>query len=163
MKRAAIFLAVMSALALVWAPGNFRLAEAQGVGLEAGFPTAPLEIVTATGRHAFTVEIAETSQQRAQGLMFRRSLAPDNGMLFLYPSPQVISMWMKNTYIPLDMIFLDKTGKVVSVHQRAVPESLRAITSEYAASAVLEVPGGTAERLGVEKGDRVVSPALRGG
>lgn len=163
MKRAAIFLVAMSVIAGDWTPGSLRVAQAQGVGLETEFPAAPLELVTSTGRHAFTVEVARTSRQRAQGLMFRRSLAENRGMLFVYPTSHVIGMWMRNTYIPLDMIFLDDGGKVVSYHERAVPESLRTITSGVAASAVLEVPGGTVERLGVRRGDRVVSPALRGG
>lgn len=124
------------------------------------FATAPLEIVTEGGRHGFTVELALSDAQRARGLMFRRMLAGDRGMLFLYPVPTVIRMWMKNTLIPLDMLFLDEGGRVVAIHQRAVPGSLRVISSGVAASAVLEVAGGTVERLGIRTGHRVVSPAL---
>ncbi len=127
------------------------------------FATAPLEIVTAKGRHRFIVELAETYEQRAQGLMFRRALAPDAGMLFVYPEDRVISMWMKNTFIPLDMVFVSADGRVVALHERAVPHSLRSISSGPAARAVVELAGGAVARLGIRKGDRVVSDRLGSG
>ena len=124
------------------------------------FSTAPLDIVTRSGRHAFTVEIAETEAERAQGLMFRSRLAPDAGMLFIYPADRRLSMWMKNTLIPLDMLFVASNGKVVGIHERAVPHSLRPIASPVPARAVVELPGGTVGRLGIRVGDRVISRPL---
>lgn len=131
----------------------------QAQGLQS-FTTAPLMLVTGTGRHNFTVEIAENDAQRSQGLMFRRALAPDRGMLFIYPSDRIISLWMKNTLIPLDMVFIGNDGRVVSVHERAVPGSLKAISSGARARAVLELAGGSASRLGIRPGDRVINSRL---
>lgn len=124
------------------------------------FATAPLEIVTAKGRLEFTVEIADNVDQRAQGLMFRRHLAPDAGMLFVYPDDRVISMWMKNTFIPLDMVFVAADGRVVALHERAVPHSLRSISSGVVARGVVELAGGSIARLGIRVGDRVVNDRL---
>ena len=93
--------------------------------------------------------------------MFRRSLAPDGGMLFIYPTERTISMWMRNTLIPLDMVFIAADGRIVKVAQRTVPMSLATISSGGPAKAVLEVNGGTAARLGLEPGGRVVHPAFQ--
>ena len=93
--------------------------------------------------------------QMAQGLMYRRTLAPDAGMLFDYGAPQPVAFWMKNTLIPLDMIFIGADGAVVDVHERAVPLSLDPIESKVPARAVLEVNGGTVARLGLKVGDVV--------
>jgi uncharacterized protein len=122
------------------------------------FPTAPLTIVTATGPHKFTVEVATTPAQMEQGLMFRQSLAPDAGMIFDFKAPTVASMWMKNTLIPLDMLFVDAHGRIVNIHERAVPGSLEAIDAAAPVRAVIELNGGTAARLGIKPGDRVVFP-----
>ena len=111
--------------------------------------------MTAKGRHRFKLEMALTEKQQQRGLMFRRSLAPDAGMLFDYGSPQIITMWMRNTLIPLDMIFIGADGRIINIAERAVPGSLTAIASAGAARAVLEVNGGTASRLGIKPGDRV--------
>ena len=120
---------------------------------------APLEVVTADGgHHAFTVEVASTSEQLATGLMYRTSLAPDHGMLFDFGQPRPIAMWMKNTFIPLDMLFITADGHVISVAERTVPQSTTTITAPRPARAVLEVNGGTAERLGIKAGDKVVHP-----
>jgi uncharacterized membrane protein (UPF0127 family) len=127
-----------------------------GPALEA-LASSTLEIETAKGRHSFTVEIAANDAQRARGLMFRRALAPGHGMLFVYSRPRMISMWMKNTFIPLDMIFIGASGKVVSVHERAVPHSLVPISSEKRALAVLELAGGSVARFGIRPGDRVLN------
>ena len=122
------------------------------------FPTAPLTIVTASGPHRFTVELATTAAQMMQGLMFRQSLAPDAGMLFDYRAPSMASMWMKNTLIPLDMLFVDAAGHIVNIHERAVPGSLDPIAAAAPVRAVIELNGGTATRLGIRPGDRVVFP-----
>jgi hypothetical protein len=129
------------------------------VGAElAQFSTSELTIVSSTGRHQFKVEIAETQAQMTQGLMFRRSLAPDAGMLFDYKEPTVATMWMRNTLIPLDMLFVDAQGRIINIHQRAVPQSLDLIAAAAPVRAVIELNGGTAARLSIEPGDRVVHP-----
>jgi uncharacterized membrane protein (UPF0127 family) len=124
----------------------------------AQFPTAPLTITTASGPQKFTVEIAATPAQMEQGLMFRRSLAPDAGMLFDYQAPSMAMMWMKNTLIPLDMLFVDAEGRIVNIHERAVPGSLATISAAAPVRAVIELNGGTAARLGIRPGDRVIFP-----
>ena len=124
----------------------------------ATFATAPLTIVTAGGPRQFTVELATTPAQMEQGLMFRKSLAPDAGMLFDYTAPSMAMMWMKNTLIPLDMLFVDAQGRIVNIHERAVPGSLATISAAAPARAVIELNGGTAARLGIRPGDRVMFP-----
>lgn len=124
------------------------------------FPTSELAIVSANGPHRFKVEVAETPAQMEQGLMFRTSLAPDAGMLFVYPQPTVATMWMKNTLIPLDMLFVDPRGRIVNIQQRAVPQSLDVISAAAPVRAVIELNGGTAARLGIEPGDKVLHPAF---
>ena len=120
------------------------------------FPTSHLMIVSATGPHRFNVELAETPGQMEQGLMFRRSLAPDAGMLFDFKQPTVATMWMRNTLIPLDMLFVDQRGLIVNIAQRAVPESDQTIAAAAPVRAVIELNGGTTERLGIKPGDRVL-------
>lgn len=122
------------------------------------FPTSELTIASASGPHRFKVEVAETPAQMEQGLMFRTSLAPDGGMLFVYPQPTVATMWMRNTLIPLDMLFVDAQGRIVNIHQRAVPQSDNVIPAAAPVRAVIELNGGTAARLGIEPGDHVVHP-----
>jgi uncharacterized membrane protein (UPF0127 family) len=124
----------------------------------ARFPTAPLTIVTASGSHRFTVEVATTPAQMEQGLMFRQSLAPDAGMIFDYGTVSMASMWMKNTLIPLDMLFVDSQGRIIGIHERAVPQSLATISAPGPARAVIELNGGTAARLGIRTGDKVLFP-----
>jgi uncharacterized membrane protein (UPF0127 family) len=125
------------------------------------FKTGKLAIVSGGKRHDFTVELALTDRQQEQGLMFRRSLAPDAGMLFDYVTPTRITMWMRNTFIPLDMIFIGADGKVVDIAERAVPQSETIIPSKVPARAVLELNGGTAHRLGIKVGDPVETDALK--
>lgn len=125
------------------------------------FEKASLAIQTGEGRHDFTVEIARRQTQHAQGLMFRRKLAADAGMLFLYSRSQPASMWMKNTYIPLDMIYIDREGTIVGYHERAVPQSLEVITSKKPVTAVLEVNSGTVSRLKIAVGDKIIHPAFQ--
>lgn len=124
-----------------------------------GFDTSPLAIETADGRrHDFVVEVARTPSQRAQGLMYRKSVAENAGMLFDYGRSQEVAMWMKNTFVPLDMLFIDKSGRIVNLAERAVPHSVQAISSAGEVRGVLELRGGTVSRLGVRRGDRVIHP-----
>ncbi|MCP4330721.1 MAG: DUF192 domain-containing protein [Alphaproteobacteria bacterium] len=115
----------------------------------------PLTIETAAGKVDFTVEVATTPAQKMQGLMFRQSLPKDGGMLFDYGAPRSVAMWMKNTYIPLDLLFIGGDGRIVNIVERAVPHSLATIPSDGPVRAVLEVNGGTVSRLGIAPGDRV--------
>lgn len=115
----------------------------------------PLTIVTATGQHKITVEVAKNRQEQATGLMFRTEIGQDEGMLFLYPRDMEITMWMKNTYIPLDMIFVKSNGRVLRVEENTVPFSERIIASGGDARAVIEMKGGSAARLGIKPGDKI--------
>ena len=122
----------------------------------ATFNRSKLRVVTKSGKHEFIVETAVTDRQHAQGLMFRQSLAKNAGMLFDYKVPTSITMWMKNTFIPLDMIFIGNDGRVINVVQRAIPFSENVISSLGKARGVLEVNGGTASRLGIKPGDKIL-------
>jgi uncharacterized membrane protein (UPF0127 family) len=122
------------------------------------FPTGELTIESANARHKFRVELATTPAQLEQGLMFRQSMAPDSGMLFDFQRSAPVSMWMKNTFIPLDMLFIDAEGRIINIAERTVPHSLDPVSAAAPARAVLELNGGTAARLGIRPGDRVLSP-----
>jgi hypothetical protein len=115
----------------------------------------PVILVTARGEVTIDTEIAETSEQKTLGLMFRTSLADTQGMLFPYGAPQEITMWMKNTFISLDMVFIRADGVVHRIAARTEPLSERVIASNGPVAAVLELAGGAAERLGLKVGDRV--------
>jgi uncharacterized membrane protein (UPF0127 family) len=124
------------------------------------FPRERIAIETRSARrHTFDAWRAETPQARAQGLMFVRSLQPEQAMIFVYGPPQYVDMWMKNTLIPLDMLFVDANGCVVKVHERAKPGSLETIGSDAPVVLVVELAGGVAGALGLRIGDRVARPA----
>lgn len=120
------------------------------------FEKSKLKIRTLKGENSFEVELAVTERQHSQGLMYRRSMAANAGMLFDYGSMRHIRMWMKNTYLPLDMIFIDSKGKIINIVERTIPHSLSVISSRGRVRAVLELNSGTASRLGIIEGDRVV-------
>lgn len=121
-----------------------------------------LEIVTASGQHrTFNVEVVSRPEERERGLMYRQSLAPDAGMLFDFQQDQLVSMWMKNTFIPLDMLFITADGTVAKVAADAVPQSLATIPSDRPVRAVLEIKGGEAARQGIAAGDRVLHPVFK--
>jgi uncharacterized protein len=122
-----------------------------------------LTIDTANGPRQFSVELAMTPEQMEIGLMFRRSLAPDSGMLFVYPSDRPVAFWMKNTFIPLDMIFIGGDGHIRRIVARTVPLSTIPISSVDAVRAVLEINSGTADRLGIKPGDIVHHDSLGNG
>ncbi|MDP2621817.1 MAG: DUF192 domain-containing protein [Hyphomicrobiales bacterium] len=115
----------------------------------------PLTIVSASGRHVFEVEIADQPGERARGLMDRFALASGAGMLFDFGEAQPVHMWMKNTYIPLDMVFIRADGVIQRIAANTVPLSLAIVPSEEPVRFVLEIAGGTAAKLGIKRGDRV--------
>lgn len=117
-----------------------------------------LELVTASGIHVLDVEIAATPEKQALGLMFRTHLPDSKGMLFPHDRPRDLSMWMRNTYIPLDMVFIRADGTVHRIEARTEPFSERIISSDGPVTAVLEIAGGAAERLGLKPGDKVRHP-----
>lgn len=132
---------------------------AQGQGT--GSALEPLQITTASGRHEFSVEVMRTDEERAKGLMYRRYMAPNRGMLFDFKTEQPVNMWMKNTYLPLDMIFISRNGTVTHVAADTEPLSERIISSNGPAFAVLEVNAGVAAKIGLKSGDRVQHPMFR--
>lgn len=119
-----------------------------------------LEIVTQAGRHRFKVEIADDDAERNRGLMHRRSLAPDRGMLFIFPNERPVAFWMRNTLIPLDMIFVRKDGTIRSIAHQTTPLDETPVPSGGPVLAVLEIAGGRARQLGVLPGDRIVHRAF---
>lgn len=122
----------------------------------AGLEQVPLTVTTAAGKsHRFTVEVARTPEEQAQGLMNRQSLAPDQGMIFPMEPPRDASFWMKNTYIPLDMIFVRADGTIARIEENVVPLSLEPVLSMEPVAAVLELAGGRASELGIRAGDKV--------
>ena len=129
--------------------------------LDQRFARSTLQIATPDARlHTFKVWVAENDVQRARGLMFVRQLADDEGMLFLYPQEHVIGMWMKNTYIPLDMLFVSADGRVAHIAENATPHSLATIESKKPVAAVIELKAGSAARLKIRPGARVAHPAF---
>ena len=138
-----LFLVIPPAVALEWESDELTIETREGA------------------RHVFSVELAVTPEQRAQGLMFRETLAEETGMLFVHERDGPLSMWMKNTLIPLDMLFIDRRGRIVRIAEQTTPLSERSISSGRPARAVLEVPGGTARRLGIKTGDRVIHDSFQ--
>ncbi|MBT5659885.1 MAG: DUF192 domain-containing protein [Rhodospirillaceae bacterium] len=120
-----------------------------------------LTIESSSGDHDFVIELARSPEERSHGLMFRQHLAEDHGMLFLFDGEKRRAMWMKNTLIPLDMLFLGCGGEVLAIHANATPKSLKPIAPKVLACAVLEIDGGVAAQLGISPGDHVRHPALR--
>lgn len=121
-----------------------------------------LEIVSKTGVHVFSVEVVANDADRAKGLMFRKELPEGQGMLFDFQREQDVAMWMKNTYIPLDMIFIGGDGRIRRIAENTEPLSERIIPSGGPVRGVLEVIGGTARKLGIAPGDRVAHPMFSG-
>jgi uncharacterized membrane protein (UPF0127 family) len=117
-------------------------------------------IKTETGEHSFDIEVMTTGGERAKGLMFRRSMPDRSGMLFLYDRPQGAAMWMKNTFIPLDMVFIAEGGTVHRIETNTEPFSTALISSEGDIVAVLELNAGEAARIGLKRGDPVIYPGL---
>ena len=121
-----------------------------------------LSIITSNGsKHNFLVEVAKTEEEKKIGLMFRKTLAKNAGMLFLYKREALRLMWMKNTFIPLDILFIDKNGVIKRVVKRSIPHSLATISSRQSVLAVLELRGGITSSLEIKKGDRIEHPAFK--
>lgn len=135
-------------VALLGAPGGAWSAE----------PASTLAIHSASGTHRFKVELADTAEKRAVGLMHRPSMPADAGMLFDFRTDAPVAMWMRNTLIPLDMLFITRDGRIANIAERTVPYSETSIPSKGPVRAVLELNGGTAARLKIRPGDRVDHP-----
>lgn len=118
----------------------------------------PLEIVTKSGIRTFAVEMARTEDEKATGLMYRKELADGRGMLFDFSPEQPVSMWMKNTFVSLDMIFIRGDGRILRIAEGTEPQSTKIIPSGGPAKGVLEVVAGTARKYGIAPGDQIVHP-----
>ena len=136
--------------------GAFTGVEARAASIQ------PLEIVTKSGVHVFSVEMATTEEEKTTGLMYRKELADGKGMLFDFSPPQEVSMWMKNTYISLDMIFIRADGRILRIAENTEPMSTKIIPSRGLAKGVLEVIAGTAQKYGIAPGDRIAHPLFNG-
>jgi len=123
-------------------------------------PRADIQVITATGRHDFKVWIADDDPSRERGLMFVRALPADHGMLFLFERPHFAAFWMKNTYLSLDIVFIDPQGIVVNVARNTEPFSLKPIESAAPVAGVLELVAGTVERINLVTGDRIEHSAF---
>ncbi|MDT3377535.1 DUF192 domain-containing protein [Labrys neptuniae] len=121
----------------------------------------PLSIATTGGQRDFQVEVMRTEDEQRRGMMFRRSLEPDKGMLFPFTAERIASFWMENTYVSLDMIFIRGDGTIQRIEKRAEPLSTRTIMSGAPVLAVLEVVAGTADKLGIKPGDKVSYPIFK--
>nr|WP_294847512.1 DUF192 domain-containing protein [uncultured Sphingomonas sp.] len=124
----------------------------------AGLEQVPLTITSNSKVHRFTVEVAASEEQQMTGLMNRPALARDRGMIFPFPQPRIASFWMKNTLIPLDIIFVRTDGTIANVAANAIPLSLEAVSSDGEVGSVLEINGGQAAELGIGPGDKVEWP-----
>ncbi|MGH6985751.1 MAG: DUF192 domain-containing protein [Caulobacteraceae bacterium] len=156
--------AVASRLAAcILALGAVLAAPALAIGASApaaaprGLSVVPLSVFTAKGDFRFLVQVAADDASRERGLMFRRHLAANRGMLFDFKTPQEVAFWMKNTFIPLDMLFVDADGRIVSIARNAQPFSETPIPSAGPVRAVIEIAGGRAAEIGAEPGDEIKS------
>jgi len=149
-SRPAVFAALILALA---SPSVATSAEVAG-------PRQELTVATKAGSHEFEVEIADDDRERALGLMFRRSMGDDEGMLFDFGHDEPATFWMRNTYIPLDMIFVRSDGTIESIAKRTTPLSEKGVPSKGPVRYVLEINGGMSDELGIRPGDRITGPAI---
>lgn len=131
---------------------------ATGAGPVLAAEQVPVLIHTGGSTYKFSAEIADSAEERSQGLMFREHMAANEGMLFLYPAEKPVAFWMKNTPLPLDMIFIGENGRIVHVAAMARPFDTSPISSQEPAKAVLEILGGSANQLGIKPGDLVEWP-----
>jgi uncharacterized protein len=143
---------------LLLAPFVAALALLAGAWQTHAADSSTLEIVSKTGVHVFAIELAVTDEQRARGLMFRREVPEGHGMLFDFKRDQEVSMWMENTYVSLDMIFIRADGRIARIAENTQPLSRAIVSSGGPVRAVLEVVAGTARKLGLAPGDKVAHP-----
>ena len=156
-----ILLLIAISTFVFWTPnGPVSGLSAQLINKPVTFGREMVTIRSGGKAHKFLVELALSRRQHAQGLMFRRRMAPDAGMLFVYSREEPTAMWMKNTFIPLDMLFITRDGTVRRIEERTVPMSEAVISSGGPVVAVLELNAGTASRLGLRPGGKVVSTSL---
>lgn len=141
------------AAALVVSVASTERAEAQSCRAD------QVVIETQSGSHSFSVDVADDAAERARGLMFVEAMEEDAGMLFVYPDPRPVNFWMKNTLIPLDMIFTDQSGVIVSIHENAIPHDETAIFGGEAIFSVLEINAGVSKAKSIEIGDVLLHPA----
>jgi uncharacterized membrane protein (UPF0127 family) len=157
MAARSVFKTMLSAIAAL----AFFAATALPSSAQETFSSEPLTIQTSNGKiREFSVELANTNGQRQQGLMYRKAMAPTNGMLFDFGVDREVTMWMRNTLIPLDMLFISKLGKIEHIHANAVPHSESIISSRGAVRYVLELSGGSAANFGIKIGDTVRSAQI---
>ncbi|WP_407943119.1 DUF192 domain-containing protein [Methylobacterium oxalidis] len=158
--RRVLFLRAGLALGLLAALPQALPALAQSTQADAA-KTEPLSIVSKSGVHPFQVEVMRDDASRARGLMFRRSMPANRGMLFDFERALPVNMWMKNTYLPLDMVFIRQDGTIARIEADTEPLSTRVIASGEPVLSVLELNAGTAAKLGIRAGDRVEHPLFR--
>lgn len=144
---------ILSAVFLALAAPSFAQTSKDDV-VDFGSPV-PLTVVSEDGTHDFMIERAITLDQQARGMMFRESMEPDSGMLFEFDEPKIATIWMKNTPLPLDIIFVRSNGKILKIEHMAQPYKLRSASSEAIVAAVLELQGGRSKELGIMPGDLV--------
>lgn len=163
MRAVPATLALLAALATLAAcsPGGADRAAAPSSASEAprhpvsGLPVIPLTVTHAGQAHAFRVELAQSGEEQARGLMFRTTMGPDEGMIFPMNPPRMSAFWMKNTVIPLDIIYIGKDRRILNIAANAVPYSEEPLLSDGQAAGVLELNGGRAAELGIAPGDLV--------
>jgi uncharacterized protein len=143
-------------LLLALAPAAAEAQYAEPTAAQAALPKEPLTIVTRDGvKHSFQVEMAIKTDQQTIGEMFRTSVPDDGGMLFVWPTSQESQMWMKNTLVPLDMVFIKGDGTIRAIAENTVPQSLAVVDSRGPVLATLELAGGLTAKLGIRVGDKV--------
>lgn len=157
------FVAVLLAVVGVSLTTNLsRLASSREAGkTESGQKAESLTITSGSATHRFAIEVMRNDAERARGLMFRQSMPADYGMLFDFERDQMVTMWMKNTFIPLDMVFVLKDGRIHRIEANTEPQSERVISSGVPVRGVLELNAGTAARLGIKAGDTLNHPMFK--
>lgn len=163
MKRAQVFTAIAAALLSLASAGPAVAGTSNDAQqLDKAFSRSTLQIATSDAKlHKFDVWVADNDVRRTRGLMFVQSLADDEGMLFVYPQSQEVGIWMKNTPLPLDILFVNADGKVHRIFENAQPQSLGTMSSDGPVLAVIELKGGSAARLNIRPGAQVIHPAFR--
>lgn len=161
MTAVATFLRTSLMLALLACCATARANESSSQQLDPLFSRSTLQIATSDARlHTFKVWVADNDARRSRGLMFVQELADDAGMLFIYPQSQPVAMWMKNTHVPLDMLFVRANGRVERVAENTTPMSLDTIESGAPVLGVIELKAGSAARLNIKAGAQVIHPAF---